>query len=762
MSRSFETLPRHLTRASTAASSPTFALSSPAHSISNDPPGGPTSGFPASSPAYERSDAALHTNPPPAVAWDYIIIGAGSAGCVLASRLSEDPSINVLLLEAGGTDNDVKSRWPVLYTKLQLSPLDWQFKTKRQAGQYGRRQNWPRGKLLGGSSSINAMLWVRGDPAVYDFWERERGCEGWSWASCLPYFRKAEGLSNTKGGFGAGSPVRSTSGPLEITSQQDARGKRDPDAHPFSHAFVQGCADAGVCDVSMDINGENPFGATMPEQTITENGLRASTARAYLRRRGMDAVPSVPDQAARATAPRARRLSALNRPNLAVVVGIRVTRLVMQGERCVGVLYRSGGNCESDAYVGVRSSCVREGSGNAVMDVAGEVLVCCGAVQSPQLLMLSGIGPRSELERHGIEVVAALESVGQNLQDHLFVPLPWKAKKDHPLAFNTQSIIAKMSTLVNYALTGGGLGRHSAIGAMSFSNTGVPRRWDGEGRASRGDDFAVSCVGATAAPGETRPRVDLQIHFSPALGNGTENLNAFGFDGSVASFYDEAVSLALPPGVTFLPTLLLPRSRGVIALDSADPLAAPAVDPRYLSDPEGHDVAVLKEGIRLCRRVARSKAFASILQYDGEIIDETPLDHTHACHHAGGAGAVGSENFCIPTHQRGGGGLHKTGRDSLDPESDEYLEGFVRRSASTVYHPVGTVAMGPRADPRSCVDVQLRVHGIAGLRVVDASCFPTITAGNTNAPTIMLAEKAADMILGARRETLKRQVRSSL
>jgi choline dehydrogenase len=516
---------------------------------------------------------------------DYVIIGAGSAGCVMAARLSEDPNVHVALLEAGGPDDRREIHIPAAFSKLFKSDLDWNYATEPQEHLHGRSLYWPRGKVVGGSSSINAMIYIRGNPADYDAWEAQ-GNPGWSFAGVLPYFLKSEDQARGQ------SALHGVGGPLRV---EDLRS-----VNPLSRAFVGAAVSAGL-PANDDFNGRDQFGAGF-YQVTQKRGRRQSAADAFLH-------------------------PARKRANLTLVPYAHATQIVLEGNRAIGVEY------------------VFDGREYAI-HAHREVILCGGAVNSPQLLMLSGIGPAEHLERHGIEVVHNLPGVGENLQDHLFLPVAYESKRAVSLA-NAESI----RSIVNYMLFRRGM--------------------------------LTSCVAETGAFLRTRPDLpapDLQYHFGPVW-----YLN-HGFD--------------RPPGHGFSigPTLIRPASRGRLRLRSNFPMDAPLIEPNYLSHES--DVDTLVFGIELARRIAAAAPFD---RYRGE------------------------EKFP---------GSRVTTRADL--------AGYVRSAAETTYHPVGTCKMG--RDSMAVVDSSLRVRGIEALRVVDASVMPLIPSGNTNAPTIMLAEKAADLI----------------
>ncbi len=530
---------------------------------------------------------------------DYVIVGAGSAGSVLANRLSADGGSRVLVLEAGGSERSFWISMPIGYGKTFYDDrVNWKYQTEPEAALAGRRSYWPRGKVLGGSSSINAMVYARGHPGDFDDWAAA-GATGWDWASVAPYFERLEdGAGGAKDGRGAG-------GPLAVADVRE-------EVHPLCRSYLQAAREAQL-PVTEDYNGAQTEGAAI-YQITTRGGLRASTARCYLR-------------------------PAMRRRNLAVLTRAQAMRILFEDGRALGVAYRRGG--------------VEE-----VARARREVILSAGAVNSPQLLQLSGIGPGALLQGLGIAPVRDNPAVGANLQDHLGYDLlfratvptlnqvlgPWWGR----LRSGLQFLLLRQGPLTLSVNQGGGFIR--------------------------------------SRPELARP--DLQLYFSPVS-------------------YTRAPAGKRPlmspdpfPGLFLGFSPCRPTSRGSLRLSSPDPFAAPEIRPNYLDTEE--DWAAMLAGVGLVRRLAETPALRAIIER--EI------------------------------------------RPGPEAQDEDALRTAIRAHASTVFHPSCTCRMG--SDPAaSVVDPDLKVHGVAGLRVVDASAFPSVTSGNINAPTIMLAEKAADCIL---------------
>jgi choline dehydrogenase-like flavoprotein len=528
--------------------------------------------------------------------FDYVIVGGGSAGCVLAHRLSADPAIKVCLLEAGPDD-----RSPFIHVPLGAVVFlpfrnrhNWAFKTAPQAGLAGRRGYQPRGRTLGGSSSINAMCYIRGQPADYDEWSA-LGCDGWAWRDVLPYFKRSENQSRGLDDY------HGVDGPLAVSDL------RSP--NPFGAIFLDAAQSIGLTR-NQDFNGASQEGVGYYQVTQI-NGERCSAARAYLS-------------------------PIRHRPNLAIVTEAHARRIEFENKRAVGVRIRRHGKDET----------IRAARG---------VILTAGALQSPQLLMLSGVGPAATLARLGIDIVHDLPGVGRNLQDH----------PDYTQAYRSPS--------------------RALYGVSLSAMRDLWRGW-GEYRAQKRGllttNFAEAGGFVRSDPSEARP--DLQLFFVVAIVD------------------DHARKFHVGHGFSCHVCLLRPQSVGSVELDSADPFAAPKIDPNFLSTPD--DLERMVRGFKLVRRIFRAPAFDA-----------------HR----------GAELY------------------TANVTTDDEIRAAIRSRADTVYHPVGTCKMG--RDAMAVVDPSLCVYGVDGLRVADCSVMPRIVSGNTNAPAIMIGERASDLVLASAR-----------
>jgi choline dehydrogenase len=521
--------------------------------------------------------------------YDYVIVGAGSAGAVLAARLSEDRRVTVCLLEAGGEADADEVMIPAAFASLFKTRWDWNYETTEQKQLHGRPAYWPRMKALGGCSSMNAMIYIRGNRADYDAWRDQYGAEGWGFDDVLPYFVKAE--RNTR----LGAPLHGQDGPLWVEDRVYT--------HPLSHAFVDSAVSAGLKPTD-DFNGVAQEGAGLYQVTCRK-GRRWSTNEAYLK-------------------------PARSRSNLTVTTGALATRIEVEGTRATGVTFRQGGATHT-----VRAT--------------HEVLLSGGAINSPQLLMLSGIGPASHLAEVGVEPKVDLAGVGANLQDHPAVPMLW----------HTHGVtdLAQLNNVRNFA------------------------RWKLRGSGPLASNIGEA--GAFFASREGLAAPDLQLHAAPA------------------GFYDNGLHEPSHAMVTVAPTLVSVASRGTLRLRSADPAWHPEIDAAYFDDQA--DLDAMLAGLLRTWEICTQGALAAYLD----------------------------KPWRLP-----------------DSPADEDLVEHARQWGQTLFHPTSTCAMGTGED--AVVDPALRVRGVEGLRVADASVMPFVVRGNTNAPTIMIGEKAADLVKESR------------
>ena len=532
--------------------------------------------------------------------YDYIVIGAGSAGAIVAARLAEDPAVSVLLLEAGGSDRTTLVRKPGMISLVQQvkqlkEKLDWGFSTAPQSNLNGRRITYTRGKVVAGSSSVNGMIYLRGNIENYNDWAA-RGCDGWSFEDVLPFYKKLEDHEDGETEYhGAGGPIRVSRHPEDELS-------------PVSVAFMKAVSKACEVPILDDFNGENQNCASMMQMSC-RNGLRSGTGEAYVQ-------PS------------------LSKPNFNLEMRALVHRVVIENGRATAVEYEQSGT-------------------RLLAQARREVILSGGAIGSPQLLMLSGVGPADHLGEHGIELKLDLPGVGQNLHDHILVPLVFRARTS-----------LHRGTAAHFL---GGMLREYMFGNNWF-----------------GRSVFEACAFIKSRP--DLPIPDLQLHTLPW---GYPDPNQ---DGPERAYVDPGHCLSV------LPTLLYPKSRGELLLRSANAADAPHIDPAYLSEPE--DMQFLLDAIRKCREIC---------------------SHPDLAEHLGEELAPGA-----------------------DRRSDAELIEEIKLRAGTVYHPVGTCKMG--IDDMAVVDPRLRVRGIEGLRVVDASIMPEITGSNTNAPSMMIGERAAALI----------------
>ena len=528
--------------------------------------------------------------------YDFIIVGGGSAGCALAARLSEDPDVSVLLLEAGPEDKSRYIHWPVGFYKMTAGPLTWGLKTAPQTHCHDREIVYAQARVLGGGGSINAEVYTRGCPEDYDAWASEFGCTGWSFEEVRPYFVRSEDNDTLAG------DLHGIGGPLGVTT---------PTPQPLTRAFVQACQQLGM-PYNPDYNGPRQEGAGAYQITV-RGARRCSAAVGYLR-------------------------PALSRPNLSLRTGTEIARVVVENGRATSV------------------EVTTTGGGREVIRATREVIVTAGAIGSPKLMLLSGIGPADHLRAHGIAVVADLPGVGQNLHDHFGVDIVYELSG--PFSFDKYAKPHFMALAgLEYALFKTGPVASNIVEGGAF--------WYADRAA---------------------PTPDLQFHF--LVGAGVEA---------------GVPKVGSGSGCTLNSYTVRPRARGSVTLRSADPADKPIVDPNFLGDP--YDVRTSAEGVRLSREILGQPAMARY---------------------------VSKEHFPGP---------------EVRTQAD--LEAYARRYGRTSYHPVGSCRMG--VDAMAVVDPELRVRGVEALRICDSSVMPRLVSSNTNAPSIMIGEKAADLILGNRR-----------
>ena len=538
--------------------------------------------------------------------FDYIVVGAGSAGCVLANRLTEDGKSTVLLLEAGGKDTSPMIHIPVGYaTTLKDPKVNWLYETEPDPGTHDRVHTWPRGKVLGGSSSINGLLYIRGQRQDYDGWA-QLGLRGWSYDDLHPYFLRSQHQERD------GMDGHAKGGPLNVSDVTEK--------HPVSDAVIEAGKALGL--PHRDVNGEDQEGVAYYQLTV-KNGRRCSAAVAYLN-------------------------PAKKRQNLQIETKALAARVLFEGKRAVGVEYTQDGQTKTAI-------------------ARGEVILAGGAINSPQLLELSGIGHPDLLNDRGIETISALPGVGENLQDHFVIGNRYRMKPGSPSVNQQSRGLAMIGEVFKYLIQRKGLLTLSAAHVAAFI--------------------------------KTRPELatpDVQYHILPA----TMDLQKMTETGDM--------ELEKHPGITIAPCQLCPESRGSVHIKSAQHDAHPAIRPNYLHDPLDQQTAIA--GLRWARELAAQPALAQYIEHE--------LEPGEAL------------------------------------QSDEELLEFARETGGTIYHPVGTCKMGPDGDTMAVVDDQLRVRGVESLRVVDASVMPRLVSGNTNAPTIAIAEKASDMIRMAAKESV--------
>ena len=533
--------------------------------------------------------------------YDYIVVGAGSAGCVMAARLTEDPDVSVLLLEFGGSDSSIFIQMPTaLSIPMNTKKFNWGYDSEPEPYLNNRRMDCPRGKVLGGSSSINGMVYVRGHACDFDEWE-ESGVQGWGYRHCLPYFRKAETWKEPGKAKADGDEYRGAEGPLGTCNGNEMR-------NPLYQAFVKAGHEAGYLETD-DYNGYNQEGFGSMHMTV-KDGVRWSTANAYLK-------------------------PAMGRPNLTLETRCRTRRVLLEGKRAVGVEYDQGGT--------VKSAMAKR-----------EVILSAGSIGSPQILQLSGIGPADVLRDAGVAVVHDLPGVGANLQDHLEIYFQFRCNQ--PITLNGKiDPFNKLLIGARWFFLKSGLGATNHFESCAFIRSKAGIKWP-----------------------------DIQFHFLPA---------AMRYDGR-AAFDGHGFQVHVGPNK--------PKSRGHVRITSPDGATAPSIVFNYNEHPDD------REAFRACIRLSR------------EILSQPAMDEFRG--------------------------------DEIQPgaeiTSDEAIDAWISEHAESAYHPSCTCKMGAASDEMAVIDAEMKVMGFEGLRVVDSSVFPTITNGNLNAPTIMVAEKAADIVKG--------------
>jgi choline dehydrogenase-like flavoprotein len=531
--------------------------------------------------------------------YDYVIVGGGSSGCVLAARLSEDAAVRVCLIEAGGRDTHPLIHMPVGFAKMTTGPLTWGLVTAPQKHANNREIPYAQARVLGGGSSINAEIFTRGHPSDYDRWERDEGAEGWAFKDIQKYFLRSEGNSILSGAW------HGTDGPLGVSN--------NPNPNPVSLAFVQSCQERGL-PYNPDFNGPSQEGAGI-YQTTTRGNRRCSAAVGYLR-------------------------PAMHRKNLHVITGALVHRIVFERQRAIGVSYSVNSNAPLLAMAGT------------------EVIVTSGAIGTPKLMMLSGVGPAAHLRSHGIEVVQDLPGVGQNLNDHFGIDIVAELKSHDSLDKYNKPHWALWAGMQYYLFNSGPVVSNVVEGGAFWYANG---------------------------PGSS-PCPDLQLHF----------LAGAGAEAGVPGVRKGA------SGITLNSYTLRPKSRGSVTLRSGDARDLPVVDPNFLAEPD--DLRIAVEGVRISREI-----------------------------------------FSQPSLQKY---IRELRFPDKDVKTQADLEAYARQYGRTSYHPTCTCKMGK--DDMSVVDPSLRVHGLDGIRICDSSVMPSLIGSNTNAPSIMIGEKAADLIRGNR------------